>query len=136
MDLACQAAGPLAWHDRKAGVQTAQPGVFGDIVLARKDTPTSYHLAVTLDDAAQDITLVTRGSDLFAASHVHRLLQALLNLPVPEWHHHRLICDAQGQRLAKRDEATSLRSLRHQGVTPDSIRDRLGIARAEWPGTH
>jgi glutamyl-Q tRNA(Asp) synthetase len=95
--------------------------VFGDVVLARKETPTSYHLAVTVDDALQGVTLVTRGEDLLEATHVHRLLQALLGLPVPEWAHHRLITDEKGVRLAKRDQARSLRSLREAGVTPSEI---------------
>ncbi|MBL8671923.1 MAG: tRNA glutamyl-Q(34) synthetase GluQRS, partial [Alphaproteobacteria bacterium] len=87
---AVRRAGPLAWIDRGAGLQEAQPALLGDVVVARKDTPTSYHLAVTVDDALQGVTLVTRGRDLFHATHVHRLLQALLDLPVPEWHHHAL----------------------------------------------
>lgn len=127
MDIACREAGTLTWHDLESGEQDAQPELFGDIVLARKDTPTSYHLAVTVDDAAQGITLVTRGSDLFAATHVHRLLQDLLKLPVPQWRHHRLIRDGRGKRLAKRDEATTLRTLREQGVRVDEVFQRLGI---------
>jgi len=83
-------------------------------------------LSVTIDDADQGITLVTRGEDLFASTHIHRLLQALLKLPVPTWHHHRLITDDQGQRLAKRDKARTLRQLRHQGTTPKQIRAQLG----------
>src|SRR3546814_7715264 len=85
--------------------------MFGDVVLARKDAPASYHLAVTVDDAAQGITDVARGEDLFAATHVHRLLQALLGLPTPRYHHHPLVTDAAGRRLAKRDRA--LRSEEH-----------------------
>ena len=97
-------------------------------MLARKDIPTSYHLAVTVDDAAQEVMLVTRGSDLFDATHIHRLLQALLDLPVPVWHHHRLICDATGKRLAKRDAATTtLGALRENGATPEVIWKRLGV---------
>ena len=91
-------------------------------MLARKDIATSYHLAVTVDDAAQEISLVTRGEDLLAATHIHRLLQALLDLPVPQWHHHRLICDENGRRLAKRDHARSLRSLREAGWTPERVK--------------
>ena len=98
-------AGPLDWHDRAAGRQEADPTRFGDVVLARRDIATSYHLAVTLDDARQGVSLVTRGEDLFAASHVHRLLQALLDLPRPDWHHHALIRDETGTRLAKRHDA-------------------------------
>ncbi len=94
--------GPLVWHDELAGEQAARPELLGDVVLVRKDEPASYHLAATLDDAADGVTLVTRGKDLFAASHVHQLLQALLGLPVPRWHHHALLLDETGQKLAKR----------------------------------
>lgn len=114
--------GELTWKDRARGSFTARPDVFGDVVLARKDTPASYHLSVVVDDALQGITLVTRGDDLLEATHLHRLLQELLGLPVPEWHHHRLITDETGKRLAKRDDARSLRSLRETGWTPDQIR--------------
>ncbi len=119
-------AGPLTWQDRGKGEMTAQPEIFGDVVLARKDIGTSYHLAVTLDDAFQEITLVTRGEDLFQATHVHRLLQALLELPVPQWHHHGLIEDEQGQRLAKRHGALALRQLRLQGKSAQAVRAMAG----------
>lgn len=109
------------------GVIEARPEIFGDVVLARKDAPTSYHLAVTVDDALQGVTLVTRGEDLFPSTHVHRLLQALLGLAVPEWRHHRLIRDEAGRRLAKRDAARALAALRAEGVTPAEIRRQLGI---------
>ena len=122
-----EAGSNLQWLDRKKGIQRAQPELFGDVVLVRKDIGCSYHLAVVCDDALQEITLVTRGMDLFAASHLHRLLQALLNLPTPEYHHHDLVCDSTGQRLAKRDGAESLRSLRQTGLTPADIRIRLGL---------
>ncbi len=115
----------LVWQDRGRGCFKAQPGVFGDVVRARKDTPASYHLAVVVDDALQGITLVTRGEDLLEATHLHRLLQALLGLPVPEWHHHRLITDESGKRLAKRDDARSLRSLRAAGWTPERVKASL-----------
>ena len=115
----------LVWSDRGHGSFTAKPDVFGDLVLARKDTPASYHLAVVVDDALQGITLVTRGEDLLEATHLHRLLQELLGLPVPEWHHHRLITDESGRRLAKRDDARSLRSLRAAGWTPERVRDTV-----------
>lgn len=128
IDEAVGRTGPLAWHDREAGMVEARPGDFGDVVLARKDTPTSYHLAVTVDDAQQGITLVTRGSDLFAATHIHRLLQALLGLPVPDYHHHKLLLSEGGERLAKRDRTATLRSLRAAGRTPDEIRAMVGIA--------
>lgn len=114
-------AGALSWVDRERGEIAAEPQIFGDVVLARKDIGTSYHLAVTLDDAFQDITLVTRGEDLFQATHVHRLLQALLDLPVPRWHHHGLIEDETGKRLAKRHSALSLRQLRSEGRSPQEV---------------
>ena len=115
----------LTWTDRERGRCKAQPNVFGDVVLARKDTPASYHLAVVVDDALQGITLVTRGEDLLEATHLHRLLQELLGLPVPEWHHHRLITDEVGKRLAKRDDARSLRSLRAAGWTPERVKEAI-----------
>ena len=111
-------SGPLTWRDETAGEVAADPAVFGDVVLARKDTPTSYHLAVTVDDALQGVTLVVRGRDLFAATHVHRLLQAVLGLPAPVYSHHPLLLDERGKRFAKRDRALTLRSLREQGRTP------------------
>ncbi|WP_026988694.1 tRNA glutamyl-Q(34) synthetase GluQRS [Fodinicurvata fenggangensis] len=117
----------LSWTDRQAGRQDARPELLGDVVLARKDISTSYHLSVVVDDARQGITLVTRGEDLFMASHLHRLLQALLDLPVPEWLHHRLVTDSQGQRLAKRHDSLSLDSLRQAGESPQEIRHRLGF---------
>lgn len=117
----------LWWLDREAGRVSAQPQDFGDVVLARKDTPTSYHLAATLDDALQGVTLVVRGQDLFAATHVHRLLQALLNLPVPVYHHHRLLTGPDGRRLAKRDKAQTLDSLRRAGHTPRAVRRMVGL---------
>lgn len=127
MDRAIQQVGPLTWRDLDHGDFRCQPEIFGDVVLARKDTPTSYHLAVTLDDAEQGIELVTRGEDLLPASHLHRLLQALLALPVPLWRHHRLILDETGKRLAKRDQAASLRSLRMAGLRPADVWAKLGI---------
>jgi glutamyl-Q tRNA(Asp) synthetase len=129
LDMARATAGlaPLRFTDREAGTIEAAPGQFGDVVLARKDVPTSYHLAVTVDDAAQGISLVTRGRDLLPATHLHRLLQALLDLPVPDYHHHRLITDAGGRRLAKRDADLTLASLRRAGATPSELRARLGL---------
>ena len=109
------------------GTITVRPDAFGDFVLARKDAPASYHLAVVVEDASQGVTLVTRGNDLFAATHLQRLLQELLGLPVPRYQHHRLITDAAGKRLAKRDQATTLRTLRENGVTAMQIRERLGF---------
>ncbi len=112
---------PLRWHDRRRGWTEATPQMFGDAVLARKDCPTSYHLAVTVDDALQEVTLVTRGEDLFAASHLHCLLQHLLDLPQPDYAHHPLICGPDGKRLAKRDHAQTIRSLREAGLTPQQV---------------
>jgi glutamyl-Q tRNA(Asp) synthetase len=107
---------PLAWHDCNAGWIRADLALHGDVVLARKDAPASYHLAVTVDDAAQGVTNVIRGRDLFAATHVHRLLQALLDLPTPDYCHHALLTDAEGNRLAKRNGAPTLASLRASGM--------------------
>ena len=115
MARAAQLAGPLEWTDELAGMQRAEPERFGDVVLLRKEAPASYHLAATLDDAADGVTLVTRGLDLFAASHVHRLLQALLGLPVPVWHHHALLVEADGRKLAKRRGSPALGDLRRAG---------------------
>ncbi|MBP2295411.1 tRNA glutamyl-Q(34) synthetase GluQRS [Azospirillum rugosum] len=119
--------GPLRWHDRARGWQEATPEILGDVVLARKDTPTSYHLAVTVDDHLQGVTLVTRGEDLFFATHVHRLLQALLRVEPPEYHHHALLTNERGERLAKRDQAKSLRSLRDVGLEPSAVRALAGF---------
>jgi len=114
--------GPLEWQEEGEGIIRADPELLGDVVLARKDTPTSYHLAVTLDDALQGVTLVTRGADLFTATHIHRLLQALLDWTTPRYRHHRLLTDASGKRFAKRDKALTLRALRESGKTPAEIR--------------
>lgn len=118
---ALRRTGPLTWHDAATGTQPATPEMFGDVVLARKETPTSYHLAVTVDDALQGITLVTRGVDLLTATHIHRLLQALLELPTPHYHHHPLLMDKSGKRFAKRDQSITLRALRAQGKTPQDV---------------
>jgi len=118
-------AGPLEWSDELAGTRRATPEIFGDVVLLRKDLPASYHLAVTLDDAADGITLVTRGLDLFAASHVHRLLQALLELPVPIWHHHGLLVEADGRKLAKRRGSPTLADRRRAGEDGKALADAL-----------
>ncbi len=117
----------LSWEDAARGEFIATPAIFGDVVLARKDTPASYHLAVVLDDAKQGITLVTRGEDLLEATHLHRLLIELLHLPVPQWEHHRLILDESGRRLAKRDNARALRALREQGWTRERVLAELGF---------
>lgn len=116
VEAALAQSGPLQWLDEAAGPQVAKPDLLGDVVLQRKDDPASYHLAVTLDDAADGVTLVTRGADLFAATHVHRLLQALLGLPVPHWHHHPLLLDEAGRKLAKRRGSPSLADMRAKGV--------------------
>src|SRR6202035_900372 len=102
----------------------ADPAALGDVVLARKEVPTSYHLAVTVDDALQGVTLVTRGEDLFAATHIHRLLQALLGLPTPAYRHHSLLTDAAGRRLAKRDRALTVRATRDAGMSPAEILEK------------
>lgn len=117
--------GPLAWVDELAGSQVATPEVFGDVVVLRKDLPASYHLAATLDDAADGVTLVTRGLDLFAASHVHRLLQALLGLPVPTWHHHALLVEPDGRKLAKRRGSPALGDRRRAGEDGRALADAL-----------
>lgn len=122
---AMEMTGPLEWTDELAGPQAATPQVFGDVVLLRKDLPASYHLAATLDDAADGITLVTRGMDLFPASHVHRLLQALLGLPVPVWHHHGLLVEADGKKLAKRRGSPSLGDRRRAGEDGRALADAL-----------
>lgn len=111
----------------ETGPQIATPELLGDVVLARKELPASYHLAVVVDDAAQGVTLVTRGEDLFPATHIQRLLQALLNLPTPSYAHHRLILDSTGRKFSKRDSAVTLSSLRQSGVTPAEIRAQLGL---------
>ncbi len=125
---AARQAGPLTWTDERHGVFHADAGMLGDVVLARKDIATSYHVSVVVDDAAQGVTLVTRGEDLLPCTHVHRVLQALLALPVPRWHHHRLVCDAEGRRLAKRDAAAALATLREAGMTAAEVRAQLGFS--------
>lgn len=127
MDRAVKAQGALTWHDRIEGDVQATPEIFGDVVLARKDIPTSYHLAVCVDDHIQGITLVTRGQDLFPATHVHRLLQALLGLNTPIYHHHGLLKGPDGQRLAKRDKAETIRALRKSGCSPADVRRLAGF---------
>lgn len=106
----------------------AHPERWGDAVIVRKDVPTSYHLAVVVDDAWQDVTHVTRGRDLYAATDLHRLLQVLLDLPAPVYHHHRLVTDVAGRKLAKSARDTSLRALRSQGITPAEVRRMVGLA--------
>jgi glutamyl-Q tRNA(Asp) synthetase len=121
------APGPLSFHDETAGHVAADPAAFGDIVLARKDTPASYHLCVTHDDALQGVNLVVRGTDLLPATHVHVLLQALMGWPTPAYAHHALLTDASGRRLAKRDRAATLRDLRAAGHSPAEVRAMAGL---------
>lgn len=118
---ALRSTGPLAFHDRGRGTLPADPMRHGDVVLARKDTPTSYHLAVTVDDAIQGVTLVTRGEDLLPATDIHRLLQALLGLPVPDYHHHQLLVGPDGRRFAKRDRSLTIAALRESGCRPADV---------------
>jgi glutamyl-Q tRNA(Asp) synthetase len=118
---AAAAAGRYAFTDETRGRIEGQPSLFGDVVLARKDTPTSYHLAVTVDDHLQGVTLVTRGEDLLPSTHVHGLLQRLLGYATPHYAHHPLLTDAEGRRFAKRDKALTLRSLRDSGKTPADV---------------
>jgi glutamyl-Q tRNA(Asp) synthetase len=115
MAKAIALAGPLRWSDELAGVQQARPELFGDVVLLRKEAPASYHLAATLDDAAQGISLVTRGIDLFASTHVHVLLGRLLQLGAASYHHHPLLVEADGRKLAKRRGSPALADLRRAG---------------------
>jgi len=135
MDAAIARAGALTWTetgsgpDGQSGRIAAAPELWGDVVLARKELPTSYHLAVVVDDALQGVTDVVRGQDLFWATGIHRLLQALLGLPEPVYHHHRLILDAGGHKLSKATQATSLRELRAGGASPAEIRRMVGLGR-------
>ncbi len=131
MDKAAELAGPLSW--RESGFESGQtmeaaPRAFGDVLLVGRDRPASYHIAVVVDDALQGITHVVRGRDLLAATSVHVLLQRLLGLPAPNYHHHRLITDASGRKLSKSDRDTALGSLRAAGRTPDDIRRMVGLA--------
>jgi glutamyl-Q tRNA(Asp) synthetase len=133
MAAAISRAGPLSWQETGAGPSgetrsiAANPAVWGDVILARKDAPTSYHLAVVVDDAAQGVTDVVRGADLLHATSVHRLLQRLLGLPAPRYRHHRLILDADGRKLSKSTQATGLRELRAQGMSATDIRHLTGL---------
>ena len=127
-------AGDLSWvehgegPDGETGTVAARPEAWGDVILARKETPTSYHLSVVIDDALQGVTDVVRGEDLFWSTSVHRLLQKLLGLPPPAYRHHRLIRDAAGRKLSKSTAATGLRELRAAGATPAEIRRLVGLA--------
>jgi glutamyl-Q tRNA(Asp) synthetase len=134
MASAIARAGATSWTESgqgpngETGVVPASPDAWGDVVLARKETPTSYHLSVAVDDALQGVTHVVRGQDLFAATGVHRLLQTLLGLPAPSYHHHRLLLDADGRKLSKSTQATGLRELRAQGATPADILEMVGFS--------
>lgn len=119
--------GPLTFTDLIHGPRRCTPEAQGDVVLARKDIPASYHLCVTQDDAEQGVTLVTRGEDLLEATDIHRLLQALMGWPAPLYAHHGLITDEHGKRLAKRDQAPTLRALRARGMSPGEVRSRAGF---------
>ena len=138
LDMAAAIArtGALSWVEAgqgpngETGTMPAMPTVWGDVVLARKETPTSYHLSVVVDDAIQGVTHVVRGQDLFFATGVHRLLQTLLGLPVPVYHHHHLLMDADGRKLSKSTQATGLRELRTRGATPADIRGMVGLSGA------
>lgn len=117
---------PLTYTDLERGTVYCQPELFGDVVLARRDVPASYHLCVTHDDAAQGITLVTRGEDLRPATDLHRLIQALMGWPAPAYLFHPLLCDAEGRRLSKRDGAKAVRAMRDVGMTPEEVRQAAG----------
>jgi glutamyl-Q tRNA(Asp) synthetase len=133
MAAALARAGPLTWSEAgvgpagKTGSIAADPAAWGDVILARKEVPTSYHLAVVVDDAAQGVTDVVRGCDLFHSTDVHRLLQALLGLPQPRYYHHRLVLGADGRKLSKSTLAMALREIRARGVSPAEIRARVGL---------
>ena len=127
VEKALKITGPLTWHDEAAGLIEASPMMLGDVVIARKDIATSYHLSVVVDDALQGIETVIRGKDLFDVTHIHRLLQALLDLPVPLYKHHDLIVDATGERLAKRSGGRLIRSLREVNEKPQDIFKHIHI---------
>jgi glutamyl-Q tRNA(Asp) synthetase len=133
MAAACACAGDLTWIEHgegpggETGAVAARPEAWGDVILARKETPTSYHLSVVIDDALQGVTEVVRGEDLFWSTSVHRLLHRLLGLPQPSYRHHRLILDGEGRKLSKSSEATGLRELRAGGATPADIRRLVGL---------
>ena len=137
MTAALVRSGPLTWEETGAGSSgetgsiaadpAANPAHWGDVILARKETPTSYHLAVAVDDAAQGVTEVVRGWDLFHSTSVHRLLQALLGWPAPRYHHHRLILDTDGNKLSKSTLATGLRELRARGASAADLRKLAGL---------
>ena len=122
---AAKTVGPLSWRDRRRGEVAARPERFGDVVLARKDAPAAYHLAVVVDDAATGVTLVTRGEDLFEATDVQVLLQRLLDLETPQYLHHRLVCGEDGKRLAKRDRSRTIAAMRESGRKAETVRELI-----------
>jgi glutamyl-Q tRNA(Asp) synthetase len=128
MTEALKRAGDLSWREGEESGVAADPAAWGDVVLARKETPTSYHLSVVVDDALQGITHVARGRDLYPSTSVHRLLQTLLGVGAPFYRHHRLILDSDGRKLAKSNRSTAIRELRAQGATPSDIRRMTGLA--------
>jgi len=128
VEQASELAGPLTWFDEHRGPQSARPSMLGDVVIWRRDAPASYHLAATVDDATDGVTVVTRGADLFAATHIHRLLQVLLGLPEPRWHHHPLLVGPDGRKLAKRRGAPSLGDRRRAGEDGRSLAKALRAA--------
>jgi glutamyl-Q tRNA(Asp) synthetase len=125
VEQAAELCGPLTWFDEQRGPQSARPAMLGDVVIWRRDAPASYHLAATIDDAADGVTVITRGADLFAATHIHRLLQVLLGLPEPRWHHHGLLAGPDGRKLAKRRDAPSLAGRRRAGEDGRALADAL-----------
>ncbi|QIP04141.1 tRNA glutamyl-Q(34) synthetase GluQRS [Bradyrhizobium symbiodeficiens] len=133
MAAACQRVAGLTWRELgeeqggEGGIVPVRPQAWGDVILARKETPTSYHLSVVVDDALQGVSEIVRGQDLFHATAVHRLLQVLLGLPEPAYRHHRLICDGEGRKLSKSSRSTGLRELRAGGASPASIRALVGL---------
>jgi glutamyl-Q tRNA(Asp) synthetase len=134
MEAACRRVGGLSWRELgegpkgETGFVAAEPAAWGDVILARKEILTSYHLSVVVDDALQGVTEVVRGQDLFWSTSIHRLLQQLLGLPQPAYRHHRLILDDAGQKLSKSTQATGLRQLRAEGATPTDIRRCIGFS--------
>lgn len=127
MEAARKRVGHLSWREGEEGSIAADPAAWGDVVLARKETPTSYHLSVVVDDALQGVTHIARGRDLYPSTSVHRLLQELLGLPAPFYRHHRLILDSDGRKLSKSNRSTAIRELRASGATPSDIRRMTGL---------
>jgi len=131
VDRAMATVGEIVWTDARFGSVVVDPRPFGDVVIVRKDLPASYHLAVTLDDAADGVTLVTRGRDLFETTHIHRTLQELLGLPVPDWHHHDLVLDEEGEKLAKRRGSPALADRRRAGEDGSMLAEQLRLRNFE-----